>query len=492
MTAALTCVLLLALGTFATACGDSDELTLKEYFQRVEEILGDSDNRAEALEGAFPGAFEEPAATSDFFRASATIFGEANDKMDDIDAPTEVQEAHNKFVAATVGLLDVTESIADGLADVGLASEFGGLLELKQPEFDAANERMEAACRALQSIADDNGIAIDLGSVDRDCDALQVDASGAPVPLETPAPPVVRRTPPPQLLIVGNQIQNTYGERVVLRGVAIDQPTLLANSPRVGHFAAEDYRVLADDWGANIIRVPVYPRSWTSDPLYMEKYLDPLVQWGGESGIYIFLGWRAHGNPVTGQEEKPYLSPDLELAESALTAMAERYRDKPWVLYGTFNEPTYISWSEWRPVAERLVDTVHEVNPEAVVFVSGVDWGYDLKGVIKDPVRRNNIIYETHPYPGKGEGWKGVLDELRKTTPVFLGEWGFEPGAEDRNLRGTAEKYGDPLLQYAKERNIGWTAWQWRLRYSELGMLESWDGYKPTEWGFFIKEGLSQ
>lgn len=110
--------------------------------------------------------------------------------------------------------------------------------------------------------------------IDRDCDALQVDASGAPVPLETPAPPVVRRTPPPQLLIVGNQIQNTYGERVVLRGVAIDQPTLLANSPRVGHFAAEDYRVLADDWGANIIRVPVYPRSWTSDPLYMEKYLD--------------------------------------------------------------------------------------------------------------------------------------------------------------------------------------------------------------------------
>ena len=40
-----------------------------------------------------------------------------------------------------------------------------------------------------------------------------------------------------------------------------------------------------------------------------------------------------------------------------------------------------------------------------------------------------------------------------------------------------------PLLQYAEERNIGWTAWRWRLRYSELGMLESWDGYKPTDWG---------
>ena len=316
-------------------------------------------------------------------------------------------------------------------------------------------------------------------------------AGDAPAPLETPAPPAIRRTPPPQLLIVGSQIQNTYGERVVLRGVAIAEPYMLANSPR-GHFAAEDYRALADDWGANVIRVPVYPLMWTRDPLYMDRYLDPLVQWGGEYGLYIFLGWHGHGNPVTGQEEKPHLSPDPELAESALRAMAERYRDKPWVLYGTFNEPAYISWSDWRPMAERLVDVVHEVQPEAVVLVSGVDWGYDLKGAIEDPVRRDTIIYETHPYPGKGEGWKGILDELRKTTPVFIGEWGFEPSAEDRNLRGTVERYGLPLLRYARDRNIGWTAWQWRPRWDELGMLESWEGYRPTEWGLFMKEALAQ
>ena len=318
-------------------------------------------------------------------------------------------------------------------------------------------------------------------------------AGGPPAPLETPAPPVVRRTPPPQLHIVGNQIQNTYGERDVLRGVAIDEPYVLAHNPTSrGHFAAQDYRTLAHDWGANIIRVPIYPRTWTRDALYMEKALDPLVQWGGEYGLYIFLGWHAHGNPVTGQEEVPHLSPDPELAESALREMAERYRDKPWVLYGTFNEPAYISWSEWRPVAERLVDTVQNVNPDAVVFVSGVDWGYDLKGAINDPVRRDNIIYETHPYPGKGQGWKGVLDQLRKTSPVFLGERGFSPAAEDRNIRGTSRDYGLPLLRYAKERNIGWTAWQWRTEYFELGILESWEGYKPTEWGRFIKEGLSE
>ena len=279
-----------------------------------------------------------------------------------------------------------------------------------------------------------------------------------------------------------------------MRGMAIDEPSVLARNPTSrGHFEAEDYRVLAQDWGADIIRVPIYPAHWTRDPHYMENFLDPLVQWGAEYGLYVFLGWHAHGNPVTGQEEVPHLSPDLELAESALRAMAQRYRDKPWVLYGTFNEPAYISWSEWRSVAERLVDVIQEVHPESIIFVPGVDWSSDLKGAITDPVRRDNIIYEVHPYPGKGDSWKGVLDQLRKTTPVFVGEWGFEPDSNNKNLRGTAEKYGLPLLQYARERNIGWTAWQWSIReYLELGMLESWEGYKPTGWGLFTKEALSQ
>ena len=304
-----------------------------------------------------------------------------------------------------------------------------------------------------------------------------------------------RRTPPAQLVIDGNQIKNIYGEQVVMRGVAIRDPWELANSPVDKHFSAEDYRILAQDWGANIIRVPILPLWWTFDEDYMEKYLDPIVRWGEEYGLYIFLGWHAHGNPITSEVEQPAsgpvpnernrLNPDPELAKSALRALTERYRDKPWVLYGTFNEPSHISWSEWRPVAEELMDVVHAVHPEAVVFVSGVDWGYDLRGAIKDPVRRNNVIYETHPYPGKGEGWKTVLDELGKTSPVFLGEWGFDPDTTERNLRANAEGYGLNLVRYARERNIGWTAWHWVARrefgpVDPLVMLASWDSYTHT------------
>ena len=323
-----------------------------------------------------------------------------------------------------------------------------------------------------------------------------------PTPAPTPTPTPVMPMPPPRLYVVGNQIQNEDGENVVLRGVAIADPFFLADPRLYNHFIADDYSILAKVWGANIIRVPIHPELWEWDKEYVEKYLDPLVQWGKEYGLYIFLGWHAHGNPITGEVEHPSwgnrypwrgnpYNPDLELAKSALKTMAERYLEKPWVLFGTFNEPSYIEWVDWRPVAEELVDVIHAVNPGAIVFVSGIDWGYDLSGAIADPVLRENVVYETHPYPGKGEDWKITLDELRKRSPVFIGEWGFEPGSPNPNLNATTENYGLPLVQYAKERDIGWTAWVWNP-YWEPSMLVSWWDYTPTEFGLLVKNSLAQ
>ena len=372
---------------------------------------------------------------------------------------------------------------------------------LNQVRQDTQEELLALSSNSTHVLVEDSGHGIQQERPDVVIEAIRQvveEVSGR----KTTSAPAPRRTPPAQLVIDGNQIKNVHGEVVVMRGVAIADPLILANHRRDKHFIREDYRVLAQEWGANIIRVPIRPPTWELDQEYMEKYLDPLVQWGEQLGLYIFLGWHAHGNPITGEVEQvewkdswPWLGknpydPDLELAKSALRAIVERYRDKPWVLYGTFNEPSHIRWSEWRPVAEELVDVIHAVHPEAVAFVSGVNWGYDLKGALEDPVRRDNIIYESHPYPGKGNGWKTVLDELRKTTPVFLGEWGFIPESVGSNLSGTAENYGLPLVRYAEAREIGWTAWGWNPPHWELALLSSWVGYPPTEFGLVVKYGL--
>ena len=176
----------------------------------------------------------------------------------------------------------------------------------------------------------------------------------------------------------------------------------------------------------------------------------------------------------------PY-NPDLELALTFLAETAARYRDRPWVLYSVFNEPAFISWSDWRPLAERLVDAVRDQHPGALVLVSGVHWASELDGALADPVRREGVVYEIHPYPWVGESWKRVVTELSMTHPVFLGEWGFgdEHPASERN-------YGEALVGYCEEMGLGWTAWIWDHSWTP-SMFTSRSRARLTPFGALVK-----
>lgn len=163
----LATLLLLALGTTAVACGDGG-LSLDEYFQRVDELDEATDAQLEELQDAFPGAYEQPAPTRDFFNAALPIFTHFVDALDEIDPPSEVEDAHNEAVASGRAFTEALEDFADRLAGVETSSELEDLFsELDEdPEFTAAEERFDAACFALQDIADANDIEIELDCED--------------------------------------------------------------------------------------------------------------------------------------------------------------------------------------------------------------------------------------------------------------------------------------------------------------------------------------
>jgi endoglucanase len=181
----------------------------------------------------------------------------------------------------------------------------------------------------------------------------------------------------------------------------------------------------------------------------------------------------------------PY-NPDRALALTALTAMVERYGDNDGVIYGSFNEPAFISWRDWRPVAEELVDAIHDVDPRALVTVSGINFASDLSGVDADPVERPNVVYEIHPYPWVGDGWKTVVDGLLQSYPVFIGEWGF--GDEHP---ATVQGYAQPLVDYCQQRGLGWTAWVWDHEWTPR-MFVNRSQTELTEFGFIVKNALSE
>ena len=299
-----------------------------------------------------------------------------------------------------------------------------------------------------------------------------------------------------RLSVRDNQIVDAEGNVRILRGVAVIDPMLWHDyrfgSRRVGE---HHFQRLAQDWNTSIIRVPIHPDLFAVDPLYLSKYVDPIVEWGRQYGIYVFLGYHAHGNPLTLEVEdtpwgfedpwsgNPY-NPDRGLAISALSAIVERYHDSAWVIYGTFNEPAFIAWQDWRPVAEELVDAVHAIDPRALVTVSGVNFASDLSGVAADPVERANVVYEIHPYPWVSDRWKSVVDGLLTTYPVFVGEWGF--GDEHS---ATEQGYAQPIIDYCEQRGLGWTAWIWDHQWTPR-MFVSRSQTQLTEFGLVVRNAL--
>ena len=143
---------LLVLGIIAAGCDGDGELTLEEYFQRLDELNDDAEERFDAFEEESNSVEDEIEALRDFYNTRGSIFRDFIDAVDDIDPPPEAEEAHKEFVQAGEDFGDVFVRFAD----VESASE---LEELNNdPEVIAVSERFEQACFKLREIADTRGI----------------------------------------------------------------------------------------------------------------------------------------------------------------------------------------------------------------------------------------------------------------------------------------------------------------------------------------------
>jgi endoglucanase len=247
-------------------------------------------------------------------------------------------------------------------------------------------------------------------------------------------------------------------------------------------------------WRANIIRLP-FNQDWV---LHLDGYLerlDQVVDWAAEAGMYTLLDlqWLNFGLPYGGTNHVPPLP--IPESKDLWTLLARRYRGRPEVLYDIFNEPhdplpddpyplvdaagevldgAYVDHSRWRPWAEVLIDAIRAEHAGALVFVSGIEWGFDLRGF---PLHREHIVYSTHIYRPRGEAWPECFGALSLTHPVFAGEWGFEQEEH--------AAWGRRVLDYLDLLGLGWTAWSWNDR----PLLQS--GGEPTTFGRIVHEALA-
>lgn len=301
--------------------------------------------------------------------------------------------------------------------------------------------------------------------------------------------------------VEGSRFVNESGKTVVFHGVNIRDPHDLARDGnwKRSHFAE------AKKWGANIIRLPIHPRSWRArsqnDTL---KLTDQAVEWARDLGLYLILDWHSIGNLKEEKYQHVMYDTTVEETHAFWRAMSKHYAQEPVIaMYELYNEPTItgdrfgnMTWRQWKEMNEDMIRVIRKDHPKAVILVTGFNWGYDLTPIKSDPVDAPGVAYVIHPYPEKRKvpwepQWEKDWGYVADTYPVILTEIGFalphEKGAHIP-VRGD-EKYGQALVDYTARKGISWVVWCFDPNWSPY-MFTDWN-YTPTRQGAFFKKVMS-
>ena len=301
----------------------------------------------------------------------------------------------------------------------------------------------------------------------------------------------------PRLSVKGNRFVDPQGNPVLIRGVAIIDPS---DIEKQGHWNKNHFEQVKK-MGAVLVRIPIHPSSWRErTPNGYLKLLDQAVEWCTELRMYVMIDWHSIGNLRTGLFQNPmYNTTQTETFEFWRT-IAGHYRGKnPTVaFYEIFNEPTSmfnqlgpVSWEEWKRFNEDVITLIRAFDRQTIPLVAGFDWAYDLAPVRYAPIAAEGIGYVVHPYPDKrSKPWEGKWEEdfgfVAGQYPVFATEFGFGGG---KFSPAEYEQYGTTIVNFLEERGISWAVWVFDTNWRPE-LLKSIEPYSFTPFGEFFKNIL--
>jgi endoglucanase len=314
----------------------------------------------------------------------------------------------------------------------------------------------------------------------------------------------------PPLRTSGNRIINsTTGTPILLRG--LNRSGLEYSDPDEQGFLSgaslsrAEIQIIVQHWRANIVRLPfnqdfaLRGRAGRTAEEYQQA-LDQVIFWASLFGAYTLLDlqWLDIERIYGGARNFVAPLPNMQSIELWST-LARRYKDEPAVLYDLFNEPhdrlsddpyplnkpdgttcpasqMKVTMNEWHPWARTLTQAIRNENFDALVFIGGTNWAYDLRGMPIDDLE--NAVYSTHVYPNKGTDWDIVFGDLSESVPVFAGELGGTESTDELN-------YVRRLLNYLQQKQIGFAAWSW---IDQPNLVTR---YAPTAFGQLIQRTLT-
>jgi len=268
----------------------------------------------------------------------------------------------------------------------------------------------------------------------------------------------------------GRFIVDEQEEKKILRGVNVSSINWGRDA---WNSKAVDYAV--KNWQAQVIRTRIFQDEFEEDPeTFFAKMEREIIRPARKNGVYVILHPWIHSNQAM---------PDAGTVRM-WTTIAERYKDDPVILYDLLAEPRDISRQDLRQAYLMMIESIRQVHPKSLIFVTGLEWGREINSWMENPLPYENIVYRSNPYNKPGE-FEGLFGKIALQYPVFLGEFGADayPPMSQQSVQA--------LINYAEELDLGWTAWN----FSASGcpcLLETEKNFLPSPYGRVIKEALKK
>jgi endoglucanase len=151
---------------------------------------------------------------------------------------------------------------------------------------------------------------------------------------------------------------------------------------------------------------------YISNPDGEKAKLERVVQACLDLGIYVIIDWHLEASDAHVDKAKPFFS-----------EMAQKYGHYPNVLFETWNEPKYVSWSTIKAYHEQVVGAIRQYSNN-ICILGNPTWSSEPDTAAKDPVPGENLAYTVHFYAASNRSPGRIQGALDAGHAVWATEWG--------------------------------------------------------------------
>ena len=207
---------------------------------------------------------------------------------------------------------------------------------------------------------------------------------------------------------------------------------------------------LHDDWKCTVVRAAMgvesggYLTNQAAELAKVTNVIDACIK----LGIYVVVDWHDHN-----------AQNHLEQSKEFFKTIAEKYGDKPNIIYEIYNEPLQVSWSNVvKPYAEEVIKVIRQYDADNLIIVGTPTWSQDVDVAAKDPIIDANVAYTLHFYSSTHKQWlrDKAVTAMNKNAALFVTEYGISEASGGGIIDySEAEKW----LSFVKEYNLSTCNW---------------------------------